>query len=162
MFRILKAYLILQIFFVCSIASATEPLHDLLEFGTMKGVLLPSKCCWVDLPATKRLREVRMAEFGQCSAVGGVVGRFKYEDGKIWLVGLYKCGGSIPLKEIYPEFESPTLATWLNGTFEAKFDWLCEDKNGYYVYKSVIKLVVDEGRVSSFSETKYDKSSCRD
>ena len=157
MLRALRRCL-LPLFLVSGIASATEPLHDQIEVDGQQGVLLPAKCCWVDLPKTERLLEARKAE--RCSAIGGPVGRFKYENGKLWLVGLYRCGAPVDLREIYPEFDDNVLAVWLNGEFTAQTGWLCRSRNGRSIYRKTLNLTVIEGRVSAATETNNDESAC--
>jgi hypothetical protein len=153
-----RAALLLALLLSSQLSSATEPLHDHLVFGNRSGVIFPPKCCWVDLPKTERLQAMRKAE--RCSAIGGPVGQFKYEAGQLWLTGLYRCGGPVPLKDVYPDFDNPALAVWLSGTFHARLDWLCRDKQGRFVYGTELTLTVERGTVTAVSEANYDKSSC--
>ena len=114
-------------------ALATEPLHDQYVVGAETGWIFPSECCWMKLPPSDRLIAMRRAEVG-CSAIGGPVGKFKLESGKLWLTGLHKCGGDVYLSEVYPDFKSATLANWLTGTFTAQIGLLCYDKHVKPIY----------------------------
>lgn len=139
-------------------ASATEPLHDQLAVDSQRGQIFPEKCCWIDLPDSEQLRNLRLTE--HCSAIGGPVGQFKLEDDKIWLTGLYRCGGGIPLKSVFPNLPDPAFAEWLNGKFIVRVDYLCCSQAGVPVYRREINLVIRRGAVQSRDEKIYDESSC--
>jgi hypothetical protein len=138
--------------------SATEPLIDQYADGARIGRIFPSSCCYVELPDNERIWKVRRKEFG-CSAIGGPVGRFRLEDGKLWLTGLMKCSGDIPLQEIYPDMKSPAFAEWLSGTFKTVLDYRCY-ANGQTIYAATQELVVEKGVVRSLKETANDVSAC--
>ena len=146
--------------FWASPAFSTQPLIDDFIYGDRKGIILPPKCCWMDLPKSDELRGLQM-EGQACSAIGGPVGKFKYENGSLWLTGLRSCGEYHELNSVFPDLSNPTLAAWLNGTFKAKLDWLCRNIHNQYVYKTELKLEVEKGVVISISEKHYDKSTCR-
>ena len=97
-----------------------------------------------------------------CSAIGGPVGRFRLAEGKVWLDGLYRCRGDIPLEEIYPEFDKPALATWLNGVFYAKNDSMCFVAGFGYVYRSTFRFVIENGVVTSLQRQENDEEMCND
>jgi hypothetical protein len=137
---------------------ATEPLHDQYIVGALEGNIFPSKCCWMELPQSKRLTDMRMEE--PCSAIGGPVGMFKLDGGRLWLTGLYKCSGRVDLHDIYPNLKSPALADWLSGTFSARLGFLCRDKNAQSVYSVEQVLIVEKGVVESLTETRNDISAC--
>lgn len=99
---------------------ATEPLHDQLTHGTSSGYIFPATCCWLDLPPSEALFALKRAE--RCSAIGGPVGSYRYQDDKLWLVELRRCSGAIPLNQVFPDLESPALAVWLSGDFTARLD----------------------------------------
>ncbi|WP_426197683.1 hypothetical protein [Massilia sp. DWR3-1-1] len=138
---------------------ATEPLHDQYVAGAESGWIFPSQCCWMKLPPSERLTTMKKAEVG-CSAIGGPVGKFKLESGKLWLTGLLKCGGEVSLREVYPDFESPALANWLTGTFKTQVGFLCYDNSVRPIYSVKQVLTIDQGVVTSLSETKNDTSVC--
>jgi hypothetical protein len=138
--------------------SATEPLIDQYADGARIGRIFPSSCCWVELPDNERIWKIRRKEFG-CSAIGGPVGRFRLEDGKLWLTGLMKCGGDIPLQEIYPDMTSPALAEWLSGTFKTVLDYRCH-AGSQSIYAVSQELVVEKGVVRSLKETANDLGAC--
>lgn len=139
-------------------ASATEPLHDQLIIDSQSGQIFPEKCCWVDLPDSELLRSARLAE--RCSAIGGPIGQFKLAEDRIWLSGLYRCGGALPLKSFFPNLPDPALAEWLSGKFFARVDYLCRNQAGALVYRREINLVIQHGVVKSREEKVNDDSSC--
>ena len=139
-------------------ASATEPLHDQLTIDSQRGHIFPEKCCWVELPESELLRSARLSE--RCSAIGGPVGQFKLADNKIWLTGLYRCGGELPLKSVFPNLSDTALADWLTGKFIARVDYLCRNQTGAPVYRREINLVIERGVVQSRIEVANDDSSC--
>lgn len=151
---ILHIILILTCTLLSSYVLATEPLHDELLFNGKIGDIFPEKCCWMKLPESKKLNEIRKKE--ACSAIGGPVGKFKYEDGKLWLTSLFRCSGEIQLKEVYPDLSTPALATWLTGKFRAGFGYLCTDKSYKIIYESELTLTVDQGIVNSIEEIKHN------
>jgi hypothetical protein len=139
-------------------ALATEPLVDQYADGARVGRIYPSDCCWVELRDNERIWQIRRKEFG-CTALGGPVGRFRLEDGKLWLTGLMKCGGDIPLQEVYPDMKGPAVAEWLSGTFKTVLDYRCW-ANGQSVYAASQELVVEKGVVRSLKETAHDLGVC--
>jgi len=145
--------------FWASNAFSTQPLIDDFIYGDREGIIFPTECCWMDLPKSQKLLELRI-EGQNCSAMGGPVGKFKYANGRLWLTGLRRCGGSIELNSVFPELSNPALAVWLNGNFYAKLDWLCRNEQNLYVYKTELTLEVEKGVVISLIEKHYDKSTC--
>ena len=141
-------------------AFATEPLHDQYLVGAQSGLIFPSECCWMKLPPSQRLTDMKRAELG-CSAIGGPVGKFKLESGKLWLTGLLKCGGDVSLREVYPDLEGPALATWLTGTFNTQVEFLCYENPVRPVYSLQQVLTIEKGIVTSLSETRTDASICQ-
>jgi len=162
-FHHLLRILVIGLFLGASaICSATEPLVDLLTVDGQQGPFFPDKCCWVDLPRTERLRAAKMAEM--CSAIGGPVGNFRLADGKIWLDGLRRCGGNMPLEEVYPELDQPAFASWLNGMFTAKSGFVCHSRhNGFleYFYRTTLRLRVENGVVTNLQRQENDLVACR-
>lgn len=142
-------------------AWATEPLHDQLVYDGSKGYIFPAKkCCWLGLPASEVLTAMRREE--NCSAIGGPVGVYRYQNDKLWLVGLYKCSGTVPLEKVFPNLKSPAVAEWLSGDYSARLDWICVGENGFSgIFARELSLKVEKGAVVSMSEQRYDKSRCR-
>jgi hypothetical protein len=139
--------------------SATQPLLNQYTDGVRTGHIFPSGCCWVEIPSNERIKEIRRREIG-CSAVGGPVGIFKLEAGKLWLTGLFKCSGEIPMQEVYPDMKSPAFAEWLTGSFRTRLDFQCVVRGGQEVYAVTQELTVDKGVVQSVKETRNDTSAC--
>jgi hypothetical protein len=156
--RLLKFAILLVLMWQMPWALATEPLRDQLTVDSQTGQIFPEKCCWLELPDSELLRSARRSE--SCSAIGGPVGQFKLSEDKIWLTGLYKCGGGIPLKSVFPNLPDPAAAEWLSGKFIARVGYLCRNKVGAPVYKREISLVVQRGIVQSRDEKVNDDSSC--
>jgi hypothetical protein len=151
------------LFFVLSLiaaapGSATQPLFDRYTDGVHTGNIFPSKCCYVELPDNERIREIRRRDLQKCSAVGGPVGMFKLEAGKLWLTGLADCGGEIALQEFYPNIKTPVVAEWLTGTFKTTIDYQCSDTAGHTLYAVTQQLIVEKGVVQSVTETHNDNT----
>jgi hypothetical protein len=151
------------LFVLCLMAAApvmaTEPMTDYFSDGARSGRIFPSACCHVELPDNERIWEIRRRDFHTCSAVGGPVGVFRMEAGKLWLTGLAKCSGEFPLKDMYPGLESPALAAWLTGTFKTVLDPRCH-ANGQTRYAVTQELIVEKGIVTSVRETPNDLTAC--
>lgn len=141
-------------------SSATRPLFDQYTDGVHTGNIFPSKGSYVELPHNERIWEMRRREMQNCSAVGGPVGMFKLEAGKLWLTGLAKCGGELALQEIYPDIAIPTVAKWLTGTFKTILDFQCYDAGVQPVYAVSQELIVKKGAVQSVTETRHDITAC--
>jgi hypothetical protein len=152
-------FIVLYLLFVAP-SSATQPLLNQYTDGVRTGHIFPSGCCWVEIPANERIKEIRRREIG-CSAVGGPVGMFKLEAGKLWLTGLFKCSGEVPLQEVYPDMKSPAFAEWLTGTFKTRLDFKCVAPGGDpYIYAVTQELIVEKGVVQSVKETQNDLTAC--
>jgi hypothetical protein len=134
-------------------------LTDFYADGVRSGRIFPAPCCHVELPSNERIWEIRRRDFHNCSAVGGPVGMFRREGGKLWLTGLFKCSGEIPLKEMYPELDGPVVADWLTGTFKTALDSQCH-AGGQTIYAVAQELIVEKGVVKSVTETPGDVSAC--
>lgn len=156
--RLLQSAILLVVVWLTPWASATEPLYDRLTVDSETGLIFPEKCCWLELPDSEQLRSARRAE--TCSAMGGPVGQFMLLEGKIWLAGLYRCGGAIPLKSMFPDLPDPAMAEWLSGKFMVRVGYLCRNRAGATVYKREIGLMVQRGLVKSRDEKVNDDSSC--
>ena len=92
--------------------------------------------------------------------MGGPVGMFKFEAGKLWLTGLSKCSGQIALQEMYPNMTAPVVAEWLTGTFETFMEFKCSSVAGPPVYAVTQQLIVEKGVVQSVSEKLTDTTAC--
>jgi|GEM_PF-2934783 len=150
-----------------AICPATEPLPDTLTVGEHNGIFFPDECCWVGLPQTEKFRAAYIKEFeNYCSAIGGIVGRFRLAEGKIWLIGLHNCDGDIPLEDIYPELSNPAFASWLNGVFFAKINrnhtaW-CPPGIPIHVYHTTLRLKIENGVVTDMQRQENDIPTCQD
>jgi hypothetical protein len=140
-------------------ASATPPLQDRFILGSNQGYIVPSACCWMPVPESMRLLELKLNE--ACTAIGGPVGVFEQREGKLWLTGFETCGREIALGEVYAGREEPALADWLSGTFTTRLGVPCRAFGGRPVLALEQKLTVDEGVVTEVTEKYLDHSACR-
>lgn len=139
---------------------ATQPLVDQYSDGARSGHIFPVECCYVELPSNDRIRAMRRAEMPNCSAIGGPVGVFRLEAGKLWLTSLYKCSGTVALNDIYPGMNAPAPATWLTGTFKTVLDIKCHDAGMRPIHGATQTLIVEKGVVKSLKETPGDLTAC--
>jgi len=156
--RLLHFLILLLFISAAPLSAATEPLVDQFSLGERTGVIWPKKCCWVGLPSSEKLREVAIAE--RCSAIGGPVGVFHFDHGRLLLTALYRCGGAFPIQDIYPELKSPLVADWVNGLHSARLDWLCRDSSNRSIYRTELEFQIKEGVVTILSERNNDDSAC--
>ena len=138
-------------------ALATRPLIDRIIVGDESGEIFPEKCCWLELPRTGGLIAAKRSE--ACSAIGGPVGRFELVGKQIWLVGLHRCSGDMPLKHVYPEMPDRTPATWLNGRYFVKLSPMCEGDSA--IDRKHLTLEIDGG-IATITEQKVAESACND
>lgn len=156
--RLLRFLILLLTISASPLSTATEPLVDQFSFGERTGVIWPKKCCWVGLPSSEKLREVAISE--SCSAIGGPVGVFRLDHGRLLLTALYRCGGSFPTQDIYPELKSPLIADWVSGLHSARLDWLCRDSSSRSIYRTELELEIKEGVVTVLNERNNDNDAC--
>ena len=142
---------------------ATAPLHDFLTYQGRTIAIYPEECCWLKKPRSKELDRIQKENIEQrsCSAIGGPVSKIKLEKNKLYLIGLYQCGGDLPLNQVYPQFKQPPLATWLTGTYRSDFNYLCH-KGHIPISEINLTFTVKEGIVTSISTVKKDKSICKE
>jgi hypothetical protein len=147
---------------LASPAVATTPLFDWIEVEGQGGNLHQRNKVWLDLPRSERLQEIRRSEW--CSAIGGPRGKYRIEDGKLWLYALYRCGGNIELREVYPDQHQSMLATWITGDLVAEVGKpLCRSRKGdFSIYATEISFNVVEGTVTSLqSKSNAGHPDCR-
>ena len=138
-------------------STATRPLIDTIVVGEESGEIFPEKCCWLELPRTEGLAVAKRAE--SCSAIGGPVGKFELVNKQMWLVGLLRCSGEVPLSYVYPEMPERVPATWLNGTYFVKLSPRCFGPMGAERNRKHLTLKIDAG-IASIEEQKIDESEC--
>jgi hypothetical protein len=148
--RLLKIAILIASTSMLTTAYATEPLFDRISIAEKSGNIFPEKCCWIELPKSERLREVRRAQ--QCSAIGGPVGKFRIEDKQLWLDALRTCGEEMPLDAIYPDMHGPVVASWLSGNFRIQLTFRCPNVREEQYCQSAHVLVLREGQVVSLTE----------
>lgn len=123
---------------------ATKPLMDLIEYDGRATIVWPDDKPWLDLPRNERLAELQRGQ--RCSAIGGPRAKWRLADDQLWLVGLFKCGGDIPLESVYGGNGEPILATWITGNLIThKGKLLCRDFFGVGVFETTIVLRIENG-----------------
>src|SRR5690554_2279514 len=138
-------------------SAATRPLIDTIVVGEESGEIFPEECCWVELPKTEGLAAAKRSE--RCSAIGGPVVRFELVEEQMWLVGLRRCGGDLPLSYVYPEMPDRVLATWLSGRYFVRLSPRCFGANGAEKSRRHLTLKIDAG-IASIEAQQIDESEC--
>ena len=138
-------------------SAATRPLLDTIVVGEESGEIVPEECCWVELPKSEILRAAKRSE--RCSAIGGPVGRFELIGEQVWLVGLLRCGGELPLSYAYPEMPDRVPATWLSGKYFVSLTPRCFGANGASKSHKHLTLSIAAG-VASIEAQWIDESEC--
>lgn len=149
-------------FFLLSAAQAlaTEPLADRIWYHTRAGTVQLAGKGNIALPPSAKLRAMTIAD--TCSARGGPRGVYKYTEGRIWLVGLHRCGGGIGLHEVYPGVRTPQMASWVSGFLVARLGKLvCATVDGIPVHEAEVRLTVKNGLVSAIEEYVATAQQCR-
>ena len=150
---------VMMSFFVTISALATEPLYDRLSYKGQAGPIYQPGTGWLSLPESERLQALKREE--RCSAIGGPLGTYKYDDSRLWITGLHRCSGEVALDQVYPEMVVPTLAVWLSGKLVAKLGGVvCTKPSGAWVFQTELALDVERGVVLSVSEKTNDASAC--
>lgn len=90
---------------------ATQPLMDRLEYEGEQSIVSPRGRPWLELPENEKTQEIRLQ--ARCSAIGAPRAEWKVSDSRLWLVGLFKCGGDIKLEAVYGGNGEPMLAEWI-------------------------------------------------
>lgn len=142
--------LVISVILMWSGASlATAPLMDSIEFEGRRTTAWPSDKPWLDLPPSTLLTELRRKE--HCSAIGGPRARWRVEDGRLWLVGLFSCGGDIRLADVYGGTGEPIFADWITGkVMTHRGKQLCKEPNrGIGLFETTIILDIYKGTLSN-------------
>ena len=95
-----------------STCGATSTLMDTIEFEGMVGIVSATGGPWLKLLENQKTREIGRQEI--CSAWGAPRGHWRIAEGKLWLVGLLKCSGTIKLENVYGGDGSPIFADWIS------------------------------------------------
>jgi hypothetical protein len=140
-------------------ARATEPLPDRIWYHSRAGIVFQPGKGAIALPPSDKLRAMMIAE--SCSAAGGPRGVYKYMGGKVWLVGLHRCGGSLGLRDVYPGMLTPPVADWINGVVVARLGKrLCTTGAGVPIPEVEVHFVVENGIVNALEEKAGDAQTC--
>jgi hypothetical protein len=134
-------------------SEATVPLFDRLEVEGQSAMLRDVKGGWLPLPRSERLQELVRAE--RCSAIGGPRGKYRISDGKLWLVGLFRCGGNITLESVYGGTGEPMLAEWISGDLVSDRGKPLCIRRGFFappIYERRMMFRVDRGVVTDLRQ----------
>lgn len=144
---------------VASAATATQVLQDRIWYQSRAGTLHYPRNEPIALPPSERLHAMAMAD--SCPAIGGPRGVYRYMNGKLWLVGLSRCGSTIGLRDAYPTMLTPPVATWVSGVVVARLGRkMCTGPDGSPVLETEVVLKVDKGIVESRVEKAGAHSAC--
>ena len=131
-------------------AHATEPLVDRVEIQGLEGRLHHAKRGLLDLPHSERLRAMVLQE--RCTAIGGPRGKYRIANRQLWLQGLYRCGGDVDLRDVYPDSRGPMLATWVTGELVAELGrFVCHATDGTSVFEKSARITVESGKVTALN-----------
>lgn len=110
--QVIRFVLLATFFSVPITAVATTPLIDSVEFEGQTLKIFPVKRTWLELPSSEKLDELRRQQ--RCTAIGGPRAKWKIVENRLWLVGLFQCGGAISLESVYGGTGEPILAEWVS------------------------------------------------
>lgn len=134
---------------------ATPPLMDSLEFQSETSSVRVSgeQGLWLPLPHSPKLQEMRRTE--NCSAVGGPVGTWRIAENRLWLTGLYRCGGDVALSTVYGKSDEPLFAYWVTAELLSnRGTVLCGTPGfGDVVWERKLTIKVEKGLVTLATET---------
>lgn len=135
---------------VSSASQATTPLRDSIEYDGRVAVVWTEIHPWLELPENDKLIEMQRQE--RCTAIGGPRGNWRLENGRLWLTGLFRCAGPVPLDVIYEGRGEPIFADWISGRLltnrgkilcRRPFDVLTESTLALDVVKGIVVGVTD-------------------
>lgn len=129
---------------------SSTPLMDSIEYDGQTTIAWPDDKPWFDLPANEKLTELRRTQ--RCSAIGGPRAKWRLENGRLWLIGLFVCGRDIPLENVFVS-PQPILATWITGNLLThKGRLLCRDYYGPGIYETTVVLRIENGVLLDVTE----------
>lgn len=143
-----RAFVGLSATFFCVTGHATLPLMDTVEYQGQTTVV-----AWLAFPQNDAIQEIRREE--RCSAIGAPRATWRIVDDRLWLTGLFKCGGDISLKSVYGGSGEPMLAEWISGPLETyRGKQLCSSEMGWPgIHERTLVFHVERGVVMKISET---------
>jgi hypothetical protein len=137
--------------FVSVACFATPPLMDRVQYENETTTLWEQVKPWPDLPRSEKLQELRRSE--RCSAIGGPRGIWHIVDSRLWLTGLFRCGGDVPLESVYGGTGEPIFAEWITATMLThRGRRLCGSSYGRTVYEKTLTMKVEKGVVKEVTE----------
>lgn len=139
----LKLIAALSLFAMASAAWALMPIRATVTIDGNDGHIVSEPCCAVKVPENERVLAIRRAS--NCRSGNLPVGRFDLAAGKLWLVALLGCQGTIPLQDVYPEWTSPVVASWLTGTFHLDIRESCPSDSSDICQRKKRVLILKHG-----------------
>ncbi|MEJ8851255.1 hypothetical protein [Variovorax rhizosphaerae] len=128
---------------------ATTPLMDSVDYDGETTTVIPQGQPWLDIPENDRTREIRLKE--RCSAIGAPRAEWRITEQRLWLVGLFKCGGAIKLESVYGGSGAPIFADWITSDLVTQRGRRLCSGNGITVRETAIVFRVDRGVVLSIT-----------
>ncbi|SFU78294.1 hypothetical protein SAMN05216350_10572 [Polaromonas sp. YR568] len=137
----------------CSAGHATLPLLDRVEYQGQTTIVGPQDKPWLAIPRSDAVQAIRRED--NCSAIGAPRAIWRISDGRLWLTGLFGCGGSISLKSVYGGSGEPMLAEWISEPLVTyRGEHLCpSEMGGPGIHETTLIFHVDKGVVTKISET---------
>lgn len=131
---------------------ATAPLMDQLEYEGQWNIVTPEGRPWLELLENEKTQEIRRQE--RCSAIGAPRAKWKVSDGRLWLVGLFRCGGNIKLETVYGGNGEPIFAAWITAdVFTQRGRTLCRPRyGGAGILETTIFIKVERGVVTNIAQ----------
>jgi hypothetical protein len=146
--RIFKTVITTAILFLPTLSIATAPLMDTIEYeGSLTSAWPAGK-----LPENSKLAEFRRKE--NCTARGGPRANWRIASNRLWLVGLFGCGGKITLGNVYDGAGESIFAEWFSGNINTnRGKQLCTENNfGIGVFEKTITFEFDKGVLTKVVE----------
>jgi hypothetical protein len=134
--------------------SATPPLMDQLEYEGEWNIVTPKERPWLNLRENEKTQEIRRQ--ARCSAIGAPRAKWRVSDGRLWLVGLFQCGGDIKLESVYGGNGEPIFADWVTADLMTqRGKTLCRHRYGYGgagILETSVFIRVERGVVAHIAQ----------
>lgn len=137
---------------VCITGHATLPLLDSIEYEGKTTIVGPQGKAWMAIRENEAIAAIRISE--RCTAIGGPRANWRIKGNRLWLIGLFRCGGDISLKSVYGEDE-PIFADWVTDrlvTYAGKE--LCKgEQGGPGIHERTVTMNVEKGVLKQVIES---------
>jgi len=137
---------------LAGVCCATPPLMDRLEFEGERHIVTPRGRPWLELLENEKTQEIRRTH--RCSAIGAPRAEWRVSDGRLWLVGLFSCGGNIKLETVYGGSGEPIFAEWVTADLVTqRGKTLCHARyGGPGISETSIFIKVERGVVTDIAQ----------